>query len=143
MFQLFLRARAQNLKDYVGGGAFKTRSSERDVTIDREQTQSIVSAIENSLAAAESEQAGLKRRLDDVLARASVSVGNNSDEYMDREAHRTEALNFFDGEIFRAESRLKELATFIAHFRFMKTAMLTRFPELRATSAGQSADTPD
>ena len=135
MFQLFLRARGQNLKDYVGGGAFKTRSSKRDVSTDRERTQSIMSAIENSLAGAESEQAGLKRRLDDVLARASVSVGNNSDEYMDREAHRTEALNFFDGEIIRAETRLKELGTM--------TAMLTRFPEFRATSAGQSADTPD
>ena len=96
-----------------------------------------MSAIENAITAAESEQSGLKARLDDVLARASVSVGNNSDEYLDREAHRTEALNFFDGEIVRAESRLKELGTMIADFKFMKTAMLTRFPELRATSAGQ------
>jgi hypothetical protein len=133
MFQLFLRARARNLQDYMGGRGFKTRSSERDVTTDRERTQSIMTAIENGLAAAESEQLGLKRRLDDVLARASVSVGNGSDEYLDREAHRTEALNFFDGEIVRAEGRLKELATMIAHFKFMKTAMLTRFPELRAT----------
>ena len=143
MFQLFLRARAQNLKHYVGGGAFKTRSPKRDVSTDRDRTQSIMSAIENSLTAAESEQSGLKRRLDDVLARASVSVGNNSDEYVDREAHRTEALNFFDSEINRAETRLKELGTMIAHLKFMKTAMLTRFPEVRATSAGQSTDTPD
>src|SRR5581483_2680424 len=122
MFQLFLRTRVRNLKDYIGGGGFKTRSSERNVTTDRERTQSIISAIENALAAAESEQSGLKRRLDDVLARASVSVGNDSDEYVDREAHRTEALNFFDGEMVAAESRLKELGTMIAHFKFMKTA---------------------
>ena len=137
MFQLFLRARAQNLKNYISGGGFKARSSERDVATDRERTRSIMSAIENALTAAESEQSGLKRRLEDVLARASVSVGNNSDEYLDREAHRTEALNFFDGEIARAEIRLKELGTMIAHFKFMKTAMLTRFPELKASRAGE------
>jgi hypothetical protein len=138
MFQLFLRARAQNLKSYFGGG-FKTRSSERDATTDRERIRSIMSAIENALTAADSEQAGLKRRLDDVLARAAVSVGNNSDEYLDREAHRAEALNFFDGEIARAESRLKELGTLIAHFKFMKTAMQARFPGLKALSGAQPA----
>ena len=138
MFQLFLRARAQNLKDRIGGGDFKTRSPERDVTTDRERLQSIMSAIENALAAAESEQAGLKARLEDVVARASVIVGNAVDEYLDREPHRTEGLNYFDGEIRRAENRLKELGTAITHFRFMKTAMLTRFPELKATSTGQS-----
>jgi hypothetical protein len=136
MFQQ-LRARAQNLKSYFGGEEFKTRSSERDATTDRSRIGSIMSAVEDALTAAESEQSGLKRRLDDVLARASVSVGNDVDEYLDREPHRTEELNFFDGEIARAESRLKELDTAIAHFRFLKTSMLARFPELAAPAQPQ------
>jgi hypothetical protein len=134
MFQLFLRARAQNfVRHYFGDREFKARSSERDATTDRSRVGSIMSAIEEALDAAESEQAGLKRRLDDVLARASVSVGNGVDEYLDREPHRTNALNFFDDEIARAETRLKELGTMITHVKFLKTAMLTRFPDLKST----------
>ena len=75
--------------------------------------------------------------MDDVLARASVSVGTLTDEYLDREPHRTAALNFFDGELARGESRLKELNAMIGHFKFVKTAMLTRFPELKASSTDQ------
>ena len=76
--------------------------------------------------------------MDDVLARASISVGNDTDEYLDREPHRTAALNFFDQEMARGESRLKELGTMIAHFKFVKTAMLTRFPELKVSTTDQS-----
>lgn len=137
MFQLFLRARAQNLKNFISGKEFKARSSERDAATDRSRTASVMSAVENALISAESEQAGLRSRMDDVLARASVSVGTNADEYLDREPHRTAALNFFDGEIARGESRLKELGAMIAHFKFVKTAMLTRFPELKASPTDQ------
>jgi hypothetical protein len=133
MIQLFLRARAEKLaRAYFGEGGFKTRSSERDAAIDRSRVGSIMSAIEEARGAAEAEQAGLKRRFDDVLARASIVVGNEVDEYLDREPHRTSALNFFDTEIVRAEQRLKGLATLIVHLRFLKTATITRFPELNA-----------
>ena len=97
-----------------------------------------MSAVENALSSAEGEQLGLRSRMDDVLARASISVGNDTDEYLDREPHRTAALNFFDQEMARGESRLKELGTMIAHFKFVKTAMLTRFPELKFSTTDQS-----
>jgi hypothetical protein len=137
MFQLFLRARARNLKALIATQEFKARSSERDAATDRSRVASVMSAVENALSSAESEQVGLKSRMDDVLARASVSVGTLTDEYLDREPHRTAALNFFDGELARGESRLKELNAMIGHFKFVKTAMLTRFPELKASSTDQ------
>ena len=138
MFQLFLRARARNLKTAIAGSDFKARSSERDAATDRSRIESIMSAGENALGSAEGEQLGLRSRMDDVLARASISVGNDTDEYLDREPHRTAALNFFDQEMARGESRLKELGSMIAHFKFVKTAMLTRFPELKVSTTDQS-----
>lgn len=136
MFQLFLRTCTQKLaRVYFGEGGFKARSSERDATTDRLRVGSIISAIEEALAAAEAEQEGLKRRLDDVLARASVAVGNEVDEYLDREPHRTSALNFFDAEIVRAEERLKGLGTLIMHLKFLKAATITRFPDIKTALA--------
>jgi hypothetical protein len=139
MFQLFLRARARNLKAAIVGSDFKARSSERDAVADRSRIASVMSAVENALSSTESEQAGLRSRMDDVLARASISVGTNADEYLDREPHRTAALNFFDHAIAKGESRLKELGTMIAHFKFVKTAMLTRFPELKVSVTNRSS----
>jgi hypothetical protein len=132
MFHLFLRARARSLRNSLTDGAFKARSRKRDVTTDHSRIGAIMTAIEMALVSAEGEQSGLKGRLDDVLARAAVTVGNEVDEYLDREPHRAEALNFFDGEITRGDSRLKELGTMITHLKFLKTAMLTRFPDLKA-----------
>jgi len=87
MFQLFLRARAHNL--FTGRSDdrhFKARSADRDIDTDRSRVGSILGAIEHALREAEQEQSGLNRRVEDVLARAAVTVGNAADEYLDREA---------------------------------------------------------
>jgi hypothetical protein len=81
------------------------------------------------LHAAESEQAGLSRRVDDVLARAAVTFGNGTDEYLEREALDNHHQDLFTAEISNGQRRLKELAIEIVHFRFMKAAMLSRFPD--------------
>src|ERR1700754_2963597 len=100
MFQLFLRARVNNFfKGRRSGSGFKTRSSERDAEADQARIASIIGAIENALQAAEKEHRGLSDRLDDFLARAAVSMGNASDEYLDREPHRTHHQNLFEAEI--------------------------------------------
>ena len=70
MFQLFLRARAYNyLRARLGNEDFKARSPQRDAETDRLRINSILEAIENALQAAEQEQSGLSRRVEDVLAR--------------------------------------------------------------------------
>jgi hypothetical protein len=131
MFRLFLRARTQKLLHQFSEGKFKTRSSTRDAESDRARLASIMSAIQTALNAAEAEHSGLQKRLNDVMARASVSVGNDTYEHLDREPHRTSALDFFDREFARAETRLKELEPMIAHFKYLKTALLTRFPDFK------------
>src|SRR5665647_1081833 len=133
MFQLFLRARAHNyFKGRLGGQEFKARSADRDAETDRSRVGSILQAVENALQAAEQEQAGLTRRVEDVLARAAVTMGNNSDEYLEREPLDTEHQNLFGVEIANGQRRLQELATTITHFKFLKTAMLTRFPDYKS-----------
>jgi len=132
MFQLFLRARFQK---YFGGrageGDFKARSPDRDAETDRARVQSILLAVETALAAAEAEQSGLTRRVEDFLARAAVTFGNDTDEYLTREALDSHHHDLFDNEISNGQRRLHELALTISHFKFLKAAILSRFPDFK------------
>jgi hypothetical protein len=133
MFQLFLRARAHNyFKTRLGDQEFKARSADRDAETDSSRVSSILQAIEGALQAAEQEQAGLNRRVEDVLARAAVTMGNGTDEYLERETLDSHHQDLFGAEISNGQRRLKELATTITHFRFLKAAMLSRFPDYKA-----------
>jgi hypothetical protein len=137
MFQLFLRSRAQNyIKSRLGDDGFRARSPERDAETDRARIDSIMAAIETALHAAESEHSGLSRRVEDVLARAAVTFGNGTDEYLEREELDNHHQDLFTTEIANGQRRLKELATEIGHFKFMKAAVLSRFPNYKASVAG-------
>src|SRR3979490_43816 len=117
MFQLFLRARAHNyVKPRLGGQEFKARSADRDAETDRSRVSSILEAVEDALHAAEQEQSGLGRRAEGVLARDPL------------DSHHQD---LFSAEIANGQRRLKELATTITHFKFLKAAMLSRFPDYR------------
>jgi hypothetical protein len=130
MFNLFLRARAHNyLHGRLGDRAFKTRSADRDAETDRSRVNSILEAIENALNAVEQEQSGLSRRVEDVLARAAVTIGDGTDEYLERDALDNHHQDLFSIEIASGERRLRELATAITHFKFLKVAVLSRFPD--------------
>jgi hypothetical protein len=141
MFQLFLRARTHNfLKDRFGGErGFRARSPERDAETDRTRIEPILVAIEEALHAAEREQSGLNRRVEDVLARAAVTFGNGDDEYLEREALDNHHQDLFDQEIQNGQRRLKELGSSIAHYKFMKAAVLSRFPNSRPANEARLA----
>jgi hypothetical protein len=135
MFQLFLRTRGHGVsKQRLGLAGFRARSAERDAETDRARVGAVMTAIETALRAAENEQTGLARRVEEVLARAAVTLGNGTDEYLEREALDSHHQDLFDAEIVNGQRRLKELATEIAHFRFMKAAALSRFPDYKATA---------
>jgi hypothetical protein len=132
MFQLFLRARAHSLfRGGAGDRDFKARSADRDKQTDRVRVAAILEAIDNALHGAEREQEGLSRRVDDVLARAAVTMGNGTDEYLDREPLDSHHQDLFGIEISNGQRRLKELATTIAHFKFLKAVTLSRFPDIK------------
>lgn len=133
MFQLFLRARAYNLLNFRR--RFRARSLERDRDTDRERIGALMAAVDKALQEAESEQSGLNRRVDDALARASVTFGNGTEEYLDREQLDDHHQGLFEAEIMNGQRRLKELATIVSHLRFIKASMLTRFSEFQAAAA--------
>ena len=130
MFQPFWRVRARNLfKSGAAGRVFRARSAARDADTDRARVGPILEATNRALKAAEQEQAGLSARVDDVLARAAVTFGNETDEYLDRDALDSHHQDLFGIEIANGQRRLKELATTITHFKFLKAVVLSRFPE--------------
>jgi hypothetical protein len=132
MIQVFLRARLHNfVKARLGVEEFRARSPERDAEQDQARIGSIVAAIENALQSAQREQSGLNRRVEDVLARAAVTIGNGTDEYLERDARDSHHQDLFDAEIRNGQRRLAELTSEIAHFKFMKAAVLTRFPHYK------------
>jgi hypothetical protein len=136
MFQMFLRARLRNFsRGHLGGQGFKVRSPGRDEDTDRRRVATIMNAIETVLSAAENEQKGLNQRVDDVLARAAVTIGNASDEYLDREPLDTHHQSLFSEEISNGQRRLKSLADSITHFKFLRAAVLSRFPDYKLPSA--------
>ncbi len=136
MFQLFLRARFHKyLANWAAERDFKARSADRDVETDRSRVGSILLAVETALAAAEAEQSGLTRRVDDFLARAAVTFGNGTDEYLTREALDSQHHDLFDKEVSNGQRRLQELALTISHFKFLKTAILSRFPDFKPPAA--------
>lgn len=130
MFQLFLRARThQLLKGRPKTVPFRVRSAERDDETDKARIGAILSSIEDALAAAEREQAGLSARVDEALARASVTFGNGTDEYLVRDAVDDEHQRLLATYMMNGQRRLESLASTISHLRFLKAALLTRFPE--------------
>ena|SRR5580658_1494046 len=132
MFQLFLRARAHNLlKTRRGDRDFKARSADRDADTDGLRVNSILQAIEQALHATDQEQSGLNRRVEDVLARAAVTLGNGTDEYLEREALDSHHQDLFGSQISNGQRRLKELGAAITHFKFLKAATLSRFPDFK------------
>jgi hypothetical protein len=142
MFQLFLRARAHNLfKGRLGDEGFKARSADRDAETDRSRVGATLEAIESALHAAEQEEAGLSRRVEDVLARAAVTMGNGADEYLERDPFDSHHQDLFGTEIANGQRRLKELATEITHFKFLKAVMRSRFPDFKSPESSRDLRT--
>jgi hypothetical protein len=108
---------------------FKARSLKRDADTDRNAVKSVADAINLALEQAEAERAGLKRRMDDVTSRAAVVGGNDADEFLTRTEDRSEMLRESDDELKRAQERLSVIETNISHFRFLKAALRSRFPD--------------
>jgi hypothetical protein len=129
MFQQFLRSPASYIRAIIGEWEFKARSPERDAETDHARIDAILRSLDHALSGAETEQAGLNHRVDDVLSRAAVTFGNGDDEYLTREKIDSEHLDLFEKDIANGQRRLRELTESIAHYKFLKEAVLSRFPD--------------
>jgi hypothetical protein len=72
--------------------------------------------------------------MQDVLARASISLGNGSDEYLDRDPADTHLLNLFDEEILRGLRRLEGLLQQIKNLKALEAALMAGFPDFKLRS---------
>jgi hypothetical protein len=109
--------------------AFQARSPERDAAKDHDAVRSVAAVLDHVLAQAEAERAGLKNRIDTVLAQAAIVGGNDIDDYVTRDEDRSKMLRDSDAEIRRGEERLKVIEQNISHFKFLKSALQARFPD--------------
>jgi hypothetical protein len=123
LFQFLLKTRANH--------SFKARSADRDKETDHARAESVFRSIADALDGAKAEQAGLKARIDDVLARAAITQGNDSDEYLTRDPEGSHYQSLLNTEIANGQRRLNELGMTIEHFQFLKTALTTRFPDFK------------
>ena len=116
---------------------FATRSGERDAATDGARLMSIHDAIDQSIADAQAEKAGLQARLDTVLSRAAMAVGNGDDEYLSRDAMDNQHLGMLDAEIKNGEQRIEALTSSIAKFQSLRETLLASFPNfVREKKAG-------
>jgi hypothetical protein len=123
MFDLLFGSRISRL--------FQTRSINRDAETDHSRVTMLLGSIEDVLGAATKEYSGLDARVQDVLARAAISLGNGTDEYLTRDAADTVSQNRYDEEIASGQCRLEQLSQQIKDFKFLETALLSRFPDFK------------
>jgi len=113
---------------------FKTRSADRDTETDYSRVEPIFRSIGQALKAAEAEHSGLDDRMQDVLARASISAGNGSDEYLDRDPADAHLLNVLEEEILRGQRRLEGLSQQIKNLKALEATLMAGFPDFKLRS---------
>ena len=113
---------------------FKTRSADRDTETDYSRVEPIFRSIGQALKAAEAEHSGLDDRMQDVLARASISAGNGSDEYLDRDPADAHLLNVLEEEILRGQRRLDGLSQQVKNLKALEAALMAEFPDFKLRS---------
>src|SRR4051812_24623729 len=63
---------------------FQARSTGRNGETDRDAIKSIAAALDAALQRVDAERTGLKGRIDDVMCRAALVGGNDTDDYLTR-----------------------------------------------------------
>jgi hypothetical protein len=104
---------------------------ERQQGFDNHAVRSVAAAIDLVVERAEVERAGLKNRLDNVLSIAAIVGGNDIDDYLTRTEDCSEMLRASDAEIRCGQERLRVIEQGISHFKFLRTALQTYFPDCK------------
>ena len=94
---------------------FRIRSARRDESSDAKRLGSIERSIRNAISDVESEKDGLARRIKGARDRASVYVGSDASEYLDREPSAEQELSASEHELISAAKRVRQLNAHLAH----------------------------
>jgi len=94
---------------------FRFRSARRDESSDAKRLGAIERTIRNAISDIESEKDGLARRMKDARDRASISVGSDASEYLDREPSVERELSSSENELISAAQRVRQLNAQLEH----------------------------
>jgi hypothetical protein len=102
---------------------FRIRSSEREESADANRLCSIERAITGAIAAAESEEEGLTRRLETARRHASMLIGNETFENLERDRATELLLAGSEQEFLAAANRIRQLTEHRAHLNRILQAL--------------------
>ena len=94
---------------------FRFRSTARDEAAIADRLGSIERCVLNAITAAEAEKMGFARRLDSARGRASVLMGTEQSDALDREEKTESLLADSEHELVAAGKRINQLAAHIGH----------------------------
>jgi hypothetical protein len=94
---------------------FRLRSSTRDENADARRLSSIERSLSIAIAEAKSEKEGLQRRLDAARQQASIWLGNQTSEYLDREPKSERLLVEAEQNLIAGERRIHQLKAHLDH----------------------------
>jgi hypothetical protein len=114
---------------------FQVRAAQRDQDGDHALTLAVATAIDEAIASASAERDGLGKRINDVIAVAAIVGGNADDEYLVRSEQSAGLLRASDEEIRNGQQRLEVLEQNIKHYKFLRSVLQTRFPDVRLPAA--------
>jgi len=94
---------------------FRLRSSTRDESADARRLSSIERSLSIAITEAKSEKEGLQRRLDAARQQASIWLGNQTSEYLDREPESERLLVEAEQNLIAGEKRIHQLKAHLDH----------------------------
>jgi hypothetical protein len=123
MFDLFTKARMET------SPAART-PSQLDQAPGLKSAWRIAHAIDDALKMAKSERRSFSSRVEDAVSRSTVTLGNDTTEYLEREPIDSLHLDMFDAEIRDRNAYLLRLEKNIERLEYLKTELVSGFPEL-------------
>jgi len=94
---------------------FRIRSTKRDESSDAKRLGSIERSIQNAISDIETEKDGLARRIKEARDSASVYVGSEASEYLDREESVEKELSASEQVLVSAAQRVRQLNAQLEH----------------------------
>jgi hypothetical protein len=93
----------------------RLRSSTRDENADARRLSSIERSLSIAITEAKSEKEGLQRRLDAARLQASIWLGNQTSEYLDREPETERLVVEAEQNLISREKRIHQLKAHLDH----------------------------
>jgi aspartate oxidase len=121
---------------------FRFRSGSRDQKSDSARISSVRTAIQLSIKSAESELAGLSRRLQQAMAEAAAAYESADEEYSARDSAQEKCIAAAESRLVAAQQRSTSLGQHITKLRELEELLTSKFREDAAQLPPSERDPP-